>query len=99
MNSILQPITHFTQANLLTITNNETGAIYHYEKALELDSTYTEALDKLRNLKCVKKYQADDNNSPVKVSVELTFSKMVKVDVSFLVLLFLIQHVDIIAVF
>ena len=54
--SIFQPITHFTQANLLAAKKNESGAVYHYEKALEYDADYKPALNMLRNLKCYSKY-------------------------------------------
>lgn len=65
----LQPITHFTQANILAIKSNNTGAIFHYEKALQYDSTYAEALNMLRNLKCVTKYHNDVDQQSGKVSL------------------------------
>ncbi|XP_067656213.1 tetratricopeptide repeat protein 17-like isoform X4 [Haliotis asinina] len=60
-----EPSTHFFFGNVLWATNNYTGAVWHYRRALEGDPDNVEAFNTLRAIRCHQKYhQATQSAAP-----------------------------------
>ncbi|XP_046360680.2 tetratricopeptide repeat protein 17-like isoform X1 [Haliotis rufescens] len=60
-----EPSTHFFFGNVLWATNNYTGAVWHYRRALEGHPDNVEAFNTLRAIRCHQKYhQATQSAAP-----------------------------------
>lgn len=64
---ILQPVTHFFLGNMLSAKGNMSGAIWHYEEALNQDSLHTDAFNTLRIIKCYQKFHRSTQSVAPKV--------------------------------
>ncbi|CAH1785951.1 unnamed protein product [Owenia fusiformis] len=66
-----EPTTHFFLGNLMSAKSNMTGAIWHFEEALNQDSKNTEIYATLRIVKCYQKFhQAKTSAAKTEVKEE-----------------------------
>ena len=63
-----QPETHFFLGNMLSAKGNLTGAIWHYEEALNQNLGHVDAFNMLRILKCYLKFHRTAQSAAPKES-------------------------------